>query len=91
MAVHACPPDGSGLTPCCARTPFELAEDDRISSEAPVTCPGPAAVSRPGKEAFTPPVHYERDDGVECCVHAVPVGPDSCTHCRELAAEEPTP
>ncbi|MEV6791293.1 hypothetical protein AB0M87_04670 [Streptomyces sp. NPDC051320] len=41
--VHACPPDGSGLTPCCGRTPFELPLTDRISSEAPTTCtrPGP--------------------------------------------------
>ena len=38
--VHACPPDGSGLTPCCGRTPFELPLGDRISSEASVTCPG---------------------------------------------------
>ncbi|MGW2720814.1 hypothetical protein [Streptomyces sp. NPDC001492] len=39
--VHRCPPDGSGLTPCCGRTPFELPISDRISSEAPVTCKGP--------------------------------------------------
>ena len=38
--VHACPPDGSGLTPCCGRTPFELPLGDRISSEAPTTCKG---------------------------------------------------
>lgn len=38
--VHGCPPDGSGLTPCCGRTPFELPRTDRISSEAPVTCKG---------------------------------------------------
>lgn len=38
--VHGCPPDGSGLTPCCGRTPFELPRGDRISSEAPVTCTG---------------------------------------------------
>jgi hypothetical protein len=43
--VHGCPPDGSGLTPCCGRTPFELPRTDRISSEAPVTCPGPGAAS----------------------------------------------
>lgn len=48
--VHACPPDGSGLTPCCGRTPFELPRTDRISSEAPITCPG-AVVSQPDKEA----------------------------------------
>lgn len=49
--VHGCPPDGSGLTPCCGRTPFELPRTDRISSEEPVTCPGPAAPAQPGKEA----------------------------------------
>lgn len=38
--VHGCPPDGSGLTPCCGRTPFELPLGDRISSEAPTTCTG---------------------------------------------------
>lgn len=48
--VHACPPDGSGLTPCCGRTPFELPLGDRISSEAPVTCTPPAVVAEPGKE-----------------------------------------
>lgn len=40
---------------------------------------------------FIPPVHYLRNDGVECCVHAKPVGPNSCEFCRELADdEEPT-
>jgi hypothetical protein len=49
--VHACPPDGSGLTPCCGRTPFELPLGDRISSEAPITCTTPpAVVAEPGKE-----------------------------------------
>lgn len=38
--VHGCPPPGSGVTPCCGRTPFELPRTDRISTEAPVTCPG---------------------------------------------------
>ncbi|MGW4670117.1 hypothetical protein [Streptomyces sp. NPDC004324] len=41
--IHACPPVGSGLTPCCGRTPFELPLTDRISTEAPVTCPGPTS------------------------------------------------
>ncbi|WP_205576240.1 hypothetical protein, partial [Streptomyces europaeiscabiei] len=48
--VHACPPDGSGVTPCCGRTPFELPRTDRISSEtAAITC-APAVSSRPGTE-----------------------------------------
>ncbi len=42
-ATHGCPSDGSGLTPCCSRTPFELPRDDRISSEAAVTCTGRTA------------------------------------------------
>lgn len=49
--VHSCPPDGSGLTPCCGRTPFELPLGDRISSEALVTCTTAPAVTLPGKEA----------------------------------------
>ncbi|MES9522424.1 hypothetical protein [Streptomyces capoamus] len=49
---HGCPPDGSGLTPCCGRTPFELPLGDRISSEAPITCTAPAPVAQqPAAEA----------------------------------------
>ena len=40
VVVHACPPVGSSLTPCCGRTPFELPLGDRIGSEAPTTCKG---------------------------------------------------
>ncbi|MEE1763689.1 hypothetical protein [Streptomyces sp. SP18BB07] len=37
--THASPPDGSGLTPCCGRTPFELPHGDRMTPEAEhVTC-----------------------------------------------------
>lgn len=38
--IHGVPPDGTGLTPCCGRTPFDLPLTDRISSEAPITCGG---------------------------------------------------
>jgi hypothetical protein len=50
----------------------------------------PAVEVQPAKEAeaFVPPAHYRRDDGVDCCVHAIPVGPDSCPHCRELHDDE---
>ncbi|MBP5913210.1 hypothetical protein F3K34_13305 [Streptomyces sp. LBUM 1486] len=59
--VHACPPDGSGLTPCCGRTPFELPRTDRISSEpAAITC-APAVVAQPGKETDT----GARQDGAQ--------------------------
>jgi hypothetical protein len=43
--VHACPPDGSGLTPCCERTSFELPRTDRMSSDpTAVTCAAIRAV-----------------------------------------------
>ena len=37
--VHACPPDGGGLTPCCGKTPFELPRTDRMTLDPSlVTC-----------------------------------------------------
>ncbi|WP_086732880.1 hypothetical protein [Streptomyces glaucescens] len=51
--VHACPPPGSGLTPCCGRTPFELPLNDRIGSEAPVTCPGAVQAPAADRDAVT--------------------------------------
>lgn len=37
--VHQCPPEGSGVTPCCGRTPFELPRTDRMSIDTKVvTC-----------------------------------------------------
>jgi hypothetical protein len=42
--VHACPPDSSGLMPCCGRTPFELGGLERLTEHgSAVTCPGPGA------------------------------------------------
>lgn len=39
--VHACPPDGSGLMPCCGRTPLEVSVRDRMSVDGiDVTCEG---------------------------------------------------
>ena len=41
MTVHACPPDGLGLMPCCGRTPFEVPRTDRLTLDpALVTCSG---------------------------------------------------
>jgi hypothetical protein len=37
---------------------------------------------------FIPPAHYRRDDGVDCCVHTIPLSPGSCRECRELADNE---
>jgi hypothetical protein len=34
VTVHACPPEGSGVTPCCGKTPFELSRSDRMSVDA---------------------------------------------------------
>lgn len=60
-------------------------------------CPDcqPARVARQdptqdGTEArapFIPPAHYRGRDGTVYCVHATPVGPDSCSECRDLADE----
>lgn len=37
--THRCPPSGSGLTPCCNRTPFELPRSHRITLDPQlVTC-----------------------------------------------------
>ncbi|MFE3326856.1 hypothetical protein [Streptomyces sp. NPDC059176] len=41
--AHACPPKGSGVMPCCGRTPFEVPRTDRISVDPfEVTCGQPA-------------------------------------------------
>lgn len=68
----------------------ELYTDEiaRIQAEAQRDIPGIADPKE--RPAFTPPVHYRRSDGVLTCVHAIPVGPDSCEYCRELAADDET-
>lgn len=38
--VHQCPPEGSGLMPCCGKTPFELRADRMTEDPAKVTCKG---------------------------------------------------
>lgn len=38
--VHQCPPDGSGIMPCCGRTPFEVSADRMADDPALVTCKG---------------------------------------------------
>jgi len=37
---------------------------------------------------FTPPAHCTSSDGKPTCVHAIPVGPDSCWTCRTLAGTD---
>jgi hypothetical protein len=39
--VHACPPDGSGLMPCCGRSPIDVPLTERISMDGTaITCAG---------------------------------------------------
>lgn len=38
--IHACPPEGSGVMPCCGKTPFEVPSIDRMTSTEEVTCRG---------------------------------------------------
>jgi hypothetical protein len=39
VLTHACPPDGSGIMPCCGRTPFEVPRTDRMTLDPSlVTC-----------------------------------------------------
>lgn len=40
--IHACPPSGCGIMPCCGRAPFEVPRTDRIARDpALVTCGRP--------------------------------------------------
>lgn len=38
MRTHLCPADGSGVTGCCRRPPFELGEDQMTLNPVLVTC-----------------------------------------------------
>ncbi|MFL4947532.1 hypothetical protein ACJ6WE_09180 [Streptomyces sp. MMS24-I31] len=50
------------------------------------------AQQQPDTEApFVPPAHYRGRDGTAYCVHATPIGPDSCRECRELANDADQP
>lgn len=45
--VHQCPPRGSGVMPCCGRTPFEVPTWNRMTLDSLlVTCPGPEGMKR---------------------------------------------
>lgn len=48
--VHACPPNGSGLMPCCGRTPFEAISDRMTSDPTQVTCGRPGSCSAAAEE-----------------------------------------
>jgi hypothetical protein len=36
--THRCPPEGSGIMPCCGRTPFQAMDDRMTLDDALVTC-----------------------------------------------------
>lgn len=38
VTIHACPPKGSGLMPCCGKTPFEVQGDRMTLNPAHVNC-----------------------------------------------------
>lgn len=46
--IHQTPPEESGVTPCCGRTPFELPASDQMTTD-------PRLVTCPGKEGPPPP------------------------------------
>jgi len=65
------------------RAAFEVGEIQL--AEQPATRRGvPRSDHSRQRQPFTPPAHYLDSNGVECCVHTIPVGPDSCRACREL-------
>jgi hypothetical protein len=39
--THQCPPEGSGIMPCCGKTPFEVPWTDRLTLDPTlVNCTG---------------------------------------------------
>lgn len=51
--THECPPNGSSLTPCCGKTPFELPDTDRLTEDRNlVNCPASAGLLK-GTETMT--------------------------------------
>lgn len=99
--IHACPPAGSSLTPCCARTPLELPLGDRmVVDQAAVTCAGAAPAKYPHPEGNTTVLGSEifaSSDGQVICwkgENYVPQGepaPDALRSLRDrLAAEHVT-
>lgn len=53
--VHRCPPEGSGLMPCCGRTPFEVPSSDRMTADAQlVTCLRGPKEAKPTKRKRCP-------------------------------------
>ena len=74
--VHACPLGGSGLMPCCGRTPFEVGPLARISEN-------PEAVTCPGADAA--PAAHAGPCG-QHCNHKADTAPEPVPELRELVA-----
>ncbi|MEU1071885.1 MULTISPECIES: HIT domain-containing protein [unclassified Streptomyces] len=67
--VHACPPDGSGLLPCCQRTPFEVPRTDRITEDpAAVTC----RPSQPDRDQTRQLVHLAVEQALDAHHRTLP-------------------
>lgn len=47
VLIHACPPEGSGIMPCCGRTPFEVTSHRMTQDREKVTCRGYLGVLLP--------------------------------------------
>lgn len=50
--VHACPPGGSGLTPCCQRPPTELPRGDRMTENPDAVTCTTTTPAEPGRRAL---------------------------------------
>lgn len=67
--VHAFPPQGSGLTPCCGRTPFELPPTDCMTAiPSLVTCTA-TKTQQDTAGTFTP------DPPIGCLTTRIPAEP----------------
>jgi hypothetical protein len=65
--VHRCPRFGSGITPCCERTPWELPRTDRMTLDpALVTCK-PAAQRESEREGAEPHRYRGGVNGCAVC------------------------
>ncbi|MDX2846434.1 hypothetical protein PV377_47335 [Streptomyces ipomoeae] len=74
--VHACPVDGTGITGCCGRVPFELPRTDRMTRDPDaVTCTGPVVPAQPGNDTKTQPIP---DGRCAACGHTVCDGDGPC-------------
>lgn len=81
--VHACPPDGSGLTGCCGRAPFEIGRSAALTQDpALVTCIKilqPLNGDLPDRDAQPPlerRTHLAKGTNAEYCPACTGTNPD---------------